>query len=454
MANPFDAPPPSAPIDTQQPNAGADDSKAVALKMLQDVHLEMDTQKRVRQNENGIAHAINFFYDPMLGDDRRLKGIAGRLDKAADNGDYDIITAQKPIIDKELAADQKHVDRKTSIDDIASDAEMVLPMLSIANLFEGSGTEAKRLLAKLEGTDKPEPQAPLKAITGPGDYTEQINVNGTERSYKVHVPPGYQPGKPMPSVIMLHGISEDADSFAELTNMNAKADKEGFITIYPEGNPILHNDSHLAWNVPNWGIFHPARKADDVKFVSEVIDRASKEMSIDPNRTYVAGFSNGGMLAQEVASQNADKVAAVALVGTALSGKDKTPSNPVSVIDIHGTSDPVVPYENWDNSLKLVKMQPVSYTSDYWKQADGINGQGQYSVKGNIVSQDSVNAKTGVEVKQIGVIGGVHTWPGKTNVDTADQSFDATDEIWNFFSHHTRANGSAAGSSDSKVIQA
>jgi polyhydroxybutyrate depolymerase len=401
-----------------------------------------------------VAHIVYYFYEPLAFDQRRLGGIASRLDKAAANGDYDIIAAQQKIIDKELARDQKHLDKKTSLDDIANDVNTVLPMLSVTELVAGAGKAVEHLVNKFDSPKPPEVVEPTGPITAPGDYTEQIKVDGTMRSYKVHVPPEYKPGVPMPSVIMLHGISEDADSFAELTNMNAKADKEGFITIYPEGNPIMHNDTHLAWNVPNWGIFHPARHADDVAFVGDVIDSATKQLSIDPNRTYVAGFSNGGMLAQEVAAKNSDKVAAVALVGTALSGKDAEPAQGVSVIDIHGTDDPVVPYQNWDNSLHLVKMQPVSYTSQFWKKADGIDSPGTETKDGNLVLKDSVNTKTGMEVKQIGVIGGTHTWPSAGAEDLADQSFNATDEIWNFFSHHSRSGGSVGTPGGNQIMTA
>jgi polyhydroxybutyrate depolymerase len=442
------------PIDAPNLVTANDQTKDVALKMLEEVHHEVDLQGYSRKAENAVDQVMDVFYDPLVRDQKRLNGIATRLDSAAAKGDYEAIAAQQKIIDHELAKDQKHLDRKTTVDDVAGDVVAVAPMFSAAALVAGADLGIKHLMAKFDGTDQAKPTEPLSAINKPGDYQEQIKVNGQERTYKIHVPQSYNPDKPMPAVVMLHGISEDADSFAELTKMNTKADREGFITVYPEGNPILHNSTHLAWNVPNWDIFHPARHADDVQFVSDVIDRVTKELSIDPNRTYVAGFSNGGMLAQEVASHNSDKVAAVALVGTALSGKDKEPANAVSVIDIHGTSDPVVPYGNWDNSFKLVNMEPVSYTSAYWKKADGIESSGDKSVKGNLILQDSVNAKTGVEVKQIGVIGGTHTWPSPDASDTADQSLQATDEIWDFFSHHTLAHGALPASGPNRVMEA
>jgi polyhydroxybutyrate depolymerase len=444
-------------IDSEIKTPTAAESQTAATRLINEVHDELHNQVRADRYKGTAGHLVDLVYDPIVSDHARLTGISNRLDKAAEDGDYAIVAAQTKIIEKELASDRVHDSRKNTVDDIAHDVATVIPSVFKGGLraaehatekgatlawdtITGNTPEKKataQALAKTEVT-------PTTPITGPGDYREHMTVDGKDRAFNVHVPPSYDKTKPMPAVFMLHGITENADTFAQDTNMNAKADKEGFIAVYPEGNPLLKNTSHLAWNVPNWDIFHPSRHADDVDFVGKVIDTVDHSLAVDPNRTYVAGFSNGGMLAQEVAAKNSDKVAAVAIVSAALSGKDKEPGNPVSVIDIHGTADTVVPYQNWDNSLHLVNMEPVAYTGTFWKKADGISGDPTLSKGKGYTVQDSVNKQTGVEVKQIGITGGIHTWPGVNNDDNADKSLEATDEIWDFFSHHTLAtkNGS------------
>ncbi|MBS1990064.1 MAG: alpha/beta fold hydrolase [Cyanobacteria bacterium SZAS LIN-3] len=416
------------------------DSNTVAHKLLDEVHQELRLQTQNKSKQNMIGEIIDLAYDPVTEDHRRLTGIANRLDRAAAAGDYAIIAAQQKIIEQELSRDQRDRNRRQTIDFLANDVVSVAPELgsaaiSAAAKFIGGFRD------NAEANRRADAKEPLHIMQKPGDYQEEITIDGQKRTYKVHVPPGYTPDKPMPAVVMLHGITENADVFADRTQMNAKADHEGFITVYPEGNPLLKNQTHLAWNVANWDIFHPARHADDVEFVGKVIDRIGQELNVDANRTYLAGFSNGGMLAQQVAAEKSDKLAAVALVGAALSGKDKAPKSPVSVIDIHGTLDPVVPYEGWDNSLGIVTMQPVTYTSDYWKAADGINDAGVETSKNGVIVRDSVNPSTGIEVKQIGIVGGMHTWPGATATMAADRVIKATDEIWDFFSHHTLGHG-------------
>ncbi|MBU6453586.1 MAG: alpha/beta fold hydrolase [Cyanobacteria bacterium REEB67] len=445
-----DAPPTTFSIDAvNQPGRGNDTTNTTAQRLLDDVHKELHNQVRADRYKGIAGHMVDLVYDPVTTDHVRLTGIAKRLDAAAANKDYGIIAAQAKIINDELARDRVHDSRKNTVDDIAHDVATVIPSVFKGALRAGEQAIEHKICDTVQQvqaatTKAPDLVTPSTPITHGGDYREVMKVDGNDRAFNMHVPASYQKGHQMPAVVMLHGITENADSFAADTQMNAKADKEGFIAIYPEGNPLLKSQSHLAWNVPNWDIFHPSRHANDVQFVGKVIDQATKELSIDPNRTYVAGFSNGGMLAQEVAAQNSDKVAAVAIVSAALSGKDKEPTNPVSVIDIHGTADTVVPYQNWDNSFRLVDMQPVAYTGTFWKKADNIEGPSITSERNGITVQDAINSKTGVEVKQIGIEGGTHTWPGAAHNDgAADKSLEATDEIWDFFSHHTLAKGDA-----------
>jgi len=416
------------------------DPDALGHKLLQEVHEELRAQSNNKVHESSVGKWIDLAYDPVTTDHTRLTGMANRLERAAARGDYSIIAAQVDIIEHELIRDQKDRSRRQTIDNLAGDVVSAAPTLGEAAIG-AVGKVFKDLRHGTEVAHKDDAKEPLHIMQKPGDYQEQITIDGQMRTYKVHVPPGYDPAKPMPAVVLLHGITENADVFAERTQMNAKGDKEGFITVYPEGNPLLKDKDHLAWNVANWNIFHPARHADDVTFVGKVIDRIGKELSVDANRTYLVGFSNGGMLAQQVAAQNSDKLAAVALVGTALSGKDKAPSNGVSVIDIHGTLDPVVPYDGWDNSLGIAHMLPVRSTGDFWRQADHIDKVQAVSEQKGVIVQDAVNPLTGIEVKTIGIVGGMHTWPGKAAAMAADRAIQATDEIWNFFSHHTLGHG-------------
>src|SRR5689334_17070808 len=87
-------------------------------------------------------------------------------------------------------------------------------------------------------------QAAVHAQKGGTTETRTINVNGTERTYLMHLPPDYS--DPVPLVIALHGGGGNPEQFAKDTLFNDKADKEGFIVVYPRGVGLL----------PTWDAIH------------------------------------------------------------------------------------------------------------------------------------------------------------------------------------------------------
>ena len=74
---------------------------------------------------------------------------------------------------------------------------------------------------------------------GPGDHTRTLTVGDLKRSYLVHIPPKYDPKKPMPVVLAFHGGGGNADSMIVFSGLNKKADAAGFIVVYPNGTGRL-----------------------------------------------------------------------------------------------------------------------------------------------------------------------------------------------------------------------
>jgi len=171
------------------------------------------------------------------------------------------------------------------------------------------------------------------------DLVERFSFEGQKRAYLLHLPSGYDKKKPLPLVVALHYYTGTGRAEAEQTGFSAKADEERFIVAYPDG-PIP-GPTGLSWDI--WHNPRDKQGSGDVAFVRELIRRLSARFAVDPKRIYVSGMSQGGMVAHLVGCELSSVIAAIAPVGAFLTAQPRS-ADPVSVLIIHGTADPVVPY--------------------------------------------------------------------------------------------------------------
>lgn len=279
-----------------------------------------------------------------------------------------------------------------------------------------------------------EPQSGKVRPDAGGDYDKTIKVGDTDRHYLLHVPPNYDGSKPLPMIVALHGMGGNSADFEQRTNLNKMADRDGFIVAYPDSTEWFNQKNWKTWDTNN-GIIPPGKHADDIQFLRSVIDTTQKELKVDDKRIYMAGVSNGGMMTMHAAAALSDKLAAVAVISGAMSGKENSPSQPLSVINIHGTNDTVIPIggiEEVPDSLELLGIptfKPNSYIADYWKTKDHITGPPIREVEGNEISERYINPKNGAEVEQITVKGGQHT---------PDDVQKTMDTVVDFFERHPK----------------
>ena len=80
-----------------------------------------------------------------------------------------------------------------------------------------------------------------------------------------------------------------------------------------------------------------------------MIDKINSDYSVNNNKVYLCGFSNGADFALSAACHLHRKVAAAASVAGLQSGeiiKSRTPTNSKGIIVVHGDADPTMPYYN------------------------------------------------------------------------------------------------------------
>lgn len=168
---------------------------------------------------------------------------------------------------------------------------------------------------------------------------------GGDRPAQVILPPGYSPGTPRPLLVLLHGFSATGPIQDLYLGLTPEASAKGFITIVPDGT-INELGLHF-WNAsPSWCCDFSGTDVDDSAYLLALVDEASLRFSIDPDRVYLVGHSNGGFMSHKMACEHADRFAAIAAIAGSLplDEADCAPSEPVSVLQIHGTLDALVLY--------------------------------------------------------------------------------------------------------------
>ncbi len=272
-------------------------------------------------------------------------------------------------------------------------------------------------------TVEPVPTEGPSKYQQPGDYSESLDVEGTERTFLLHVPPSYQPDSPIPLVFNLHGRTDTAVRHQDMTQLNAKADQAGFVIVAPQAI-----DEPPTW----WGAVPTEIGDPDMDFIDALLALLQAELNIDPQRIYATGFSNGASFANRLACSRSEIFAAVAPVsGGHVGYYDCDAEYAVSVLAIHGLNDSIIPFEGNQNN-------PLVYDwVEAWAERNGCNTVPNSSRPNKEVTLESWGNCNGDNVVALYSIADAgHSWPGSDfaiEFDGTTQALMATDEIWDFF---------------------
>ena len=192
-----------------------------------------------------------------------------------------------------------------------------------------------------------------------------IEHKGLDREYILYIPESYTGDNPVPLVFNFHGYTQQADDYMDYADFRPIADTANFIIVYPQGT-LFNGLSH--WNVG--GAWTIGSTVDDVGFAETLIDTISSEYNINLSKVYSTGFSNGGYLSFLLACKLNDKITAIAPVAATMTPTtfgDCTPQHATPILQVHGTNDPLVPYNGSVISLSVKKVL------EYWINYNNCN---------------------------------------------------------------------------------
>lgn len=270
-------------------------------------------------------------------------------------------------------------------------------------------------------------------VPGPSIMHSQLSFAGQTRTYRVYVPPALDASRPAPLVLVMGGVGDTADSMANATGFDHEADTGNFVVAYAEG--INQN-----WAAGFCCAGPDSNAVDDVGYLNHLLDRLEADHKIDPARVYAVGVSAGAMMAYRLGCQDADRIAGVGSVAGAMLLETCHPARPVSIIEIHGTADQLVPYSGGAVSPPGVATQPVPPTTDVvqeWAGLDSCVNPPTNQTQPPITIMTWTRCAVGTGVRLITINGGGHTWYA-TGFGAVDGSIDATHAIWSFLGSRRR----------------
>jgi polyhydroxybutyrate depolymerase len=276
----------------------------------------------------------------------------------------------------------------------------------------------------------------------PGTTSEgSLIVNGSERTWRIHVPPAHDGLTPLPLVVLLHGLGEDAGIIRNFTT-SGLPDDEGFVIVAPLGSGMI---TRWMWDLDDTE-YDLSLENPDIAFIDALIERLGASLCLDESRIYAAGYSNGAIGVSALGCVLEDRIAAIAAVSALTDFGDACiVDRPVPTLGIHGTDDPYVLFEGgWGPGVDGFMLedfvsfadQPIAswpgFRLSFPDRAAGIaerNGCAT-GTQSEPVSEDVErllwDCPSGGDVELLVIDGGNHAWPVVP--------LDAASAIWDFFS--------------------
>jgi len=247
------------------------------------------------------------------------------------------------------------------------------------------------------------------------------------RSAQVYTPDGFDSSFALPVVLNFHGFGGMALDHMNYTHMTSTADEHSFLLVCPQGSLL---DGYPHWNNALPG---PDNKsdADDLGYLTKLIQALDDEYIIDRERIYACGFSNGGMMAYALACYLNNEIAAVACISGCLGDTSATCAHvhPTATLNIHGTQDGDIPY---NGSSEVIGAQDA--TAFWANRNNTLASPSVTMLQSSSYALEHIRYEEGdsnVVAEHYKVIGGDHRW---FNFSVNDKNTNLL--LWEFFDQY------------------
>lgn len=275
-----------------------------------------------------------------------------------------------------------------------------------------------------------------------------LEHDGLERTYLYWAPEGARERREsLPLVLILHGGNGDSlQACTQAGGIGQIARQEGSMVACPQAIEGHWNDGRQIqkYRAQREGV-------NDEGFLLTPVDTLAAEFHVDRDAVFVIGASNGGMMTYRMAcGVPGEFAAAAAMIANLPLDGSCDPGQPISMMIMNGTEDPLMPYEGGQVQFLNQELGGVHSTDEtvrFWARANGCDQQPNRELLEDVAPQDGTriqrlsypNCDGGVATVLYQVQGGGHTLPGGTQyagerlIGPVSQDAHAGEMAWAFF---------------------
>tara|TARA_B100000945_G_scaffold146448_1_gene117264 strand:- start:11706 stop:12671 length:966 start_codon:yes stop_codon:yes gene_type:complete len=237
------------------------------------------------------------------------------------------------------------------------------------------------------------------------DYVECMIHEDLERCWNVLVPSTVNLSQQVPMIIDLHGNTLTMENQRALSEFDEIAEENGVIAVWPQGFDNSWNSGYCCSSAGELQL-------NDTGLIVEIVNKVVMNHSVDENRIYLTGWSNGCSLSQKLANEHSDIFAAIACMSYYLLDDPVPYYTPIPIMEIHGLLDQIILYSNDAIHLPNLEAQEHGAIQNLlqWADMNGCSGSVPDSNQPSVFYsvQSFTDCNNGSEVALVTLYGADH----------------------------------------------